>query len=45
VFRVIERSDGTSKPGSDETMDGLAGRIWWRGRREEGSLSLWMFDC
>jgi|SoimicmetaTmtHMC_FD_contig_71_135547_length_295_multi_1_in_0_out_0_1 hypothetical protein len=23
-------------------MDGLAGRRWWRGWREEGSLSLWV---
>ena len=32
----------TSEPSSCEPMDGLAGRMWWRDWRVEGSLSLWI---
>jgi hypothetical protein len=39
VFWVLPR---TSEPSSCETMDGLAGRIWWRNWSEVGSLSLWV---
>ena len=34
-----------SEPSSDDPMDGLAGRIWVKDWRVEGSLSLWIVRC
>jgi hypothetical protein len=30
VLKMVERSLETSEPRSDEPMDGLADRMWWR---------------
>ncbi len=39
MFWVLAR---TSEPSSADPMDGLAGRIWGKGWRVVGSLSLWI---
>ncbi|NKL03333.1 hypothetical protein GFM02_35225 [Rhizobium leguminosarum bv. viciae] len=39
MFWVLPKA---SEPSSDDPMDGLAGRIWVKDWRVEGSLSLWI---